>query len=40
LMDIFRQVTREYIQDNDWDVFSQTFSEKTVTEQYKQVFLS
>ena len=40
LIEIFRQIDKAYIADNDWDVFSERFSEKSVTEQYRKVFLS
>jgi hypothetical protein len=40
LMDLFRAIDRSYCLDNDWDVFSEKFSEKSVTEQYRKVFLT
>lgn len=41
LMDIFREITREYVIENTehWDVFGERFSEKNVIEQYNKIFL-
>ena len=39
LMSIFRQITRKHCLEKNWDMFSDKFSEKSVIEQYKKVFL-
>lgn len=39
LFEYFKQLTREYILDNDWDTYTEVFSEKNVTDQYNKTFL-
>lgn len=39
LFEYFKQLSREYIIDNDWDTYTDIFSEKSVIEIYKNTFL-
>ena len=40
LLEYFKQLTREYILDNDWDTYTEVFSEKNVTDRYNKIFLT
>lgn len=39
LLEYFKQLTPEYIRDNDWDTYTEVFSEKNVIDQYNKIFL-